>query len=90
MADRGLIDQLVADGVTRSEAEWAADKVLGAVLSRLREGRTVQIDGVGRLGAKATTKDCYCDGPGRVDVKVACLKTPVELSRGEPRRAVSR
>jgi nucleoid DNA-binding protein len=86
MADRGLVEELVAGGLSNDEAIWASDKVLAAINARIRAGRTVQIDGIGRLSSRVARKDCYCDGPGKIEVKVACVKQPVEISRGEPWR----
>ena len=88
MADKQLIDELVGAGISPGEAEWAIDKVFTAVAASIRAGRTVKIDGIGRLCSRAKTKDCYCQGPGRVDVVVACLRAPAELSRGEARPLV--
>lgn len=89
MADRGLIDELVAGGVfDRDSAEEMASRVLAAIAARVAAGRSVWIEGVGRLGGKTKWRDTYSAGLARVQVRVAHLSSPVELSRGEPQSKV--
>jgi nucleoid DNA-binding protein len=86
VADRGLIDALVEGGVfDRESAEEMASRVMAAIAARLQAGRTVKVEGVGTFASRERWQDTYCQGPGRVKVRVTSLRYPVELSRGEPR-----
>ncbi len=49
MADRAIVDQLVAGGMDKADAEAVTDRVFAAVLSTLQAGGKVRIPSVGQL-----------------------------------------
>jgi len=85
VADRDLVNEIMAGGISdRANAEDMADRVLTAVAARIAAGRSVRIDGVGRLGNRR--KIVTVPGAGvlqRIETRVATVISPVEISRGE-------
>ena len=49
MADRAVVEQLVAGGMDKGEAERLTDQVFGAILITLKAGGRVRIPEVGQL-----------------------------------------
>lgn len=56
MADRAIVDRLVAGGMSRDDAAAVTDQVFAAVLSTLREGGKVTIPEVCQLAAPAKNR----------------------------------
>ncbi len=85
MITRGLIDRLEEAGVSREDAAAQAERVFAAMRAELTAGRTVPIDGIGRL--VAPLKPVWIPGSrkkqARQDRKIA-LKYGAVVERGEP------
>jgi nucleoid DNA-binding protein len=85
MITRGMIDRLEEAGLTREDAAAEAERVFAAMRAELAAGRTVPIDGIGRL--VAPLKPVWVPGSrktqARQDRKIA-LKHGAVVERGEP------
>jgi len=85
VAERTLIEALVARGVCAEEAPAAADAVLGAILDVLRAGKTVGIPDVGRLAAPS--KPVWVPGSSKRrarEQRKASLRHGAIIEKGEP------
>lgn len=85
MITRGLIDRLEEAGVPREDAAAQAERVFAAMRAELTAGRTVPIDGIGRL--VAPSKPVWVPGTRKtraLEQRKVALKHGVVVEKGEP------
>lgn len=83
MADLGLVKRMVDDGMDREAAVAQIDAIVDVIKSQLLAGRTVTLDGIGRLSARK--KPASAGFPPNMLVerrKVAIAGSVIE--KGEP------
>lgn len=83
MADRGLIKRMVDDGMDPDDAVAQVDSLVDVIRSQLLSGKTVTLEGIGRLSARK--KPANAGYPPHMLVerrKVAITGTVIE--QGEP------
>jgi nucleoid DNA-binding protein len=85
MVDKHIIAAIAESGITADDAQEMAERVFGAVLSSLADGRTVQIPGVCRL--RAPRKPAWVPGTLKrqaVEQRKVGIVHPAIIEQGAP------